>query len=133
MNKTLRLGFAVLALGALVAVAQTSNANRGQERPTLWADCEMYEAVVAPNEFGPDQGPFDELYTGGNGFMAGVPLISETKPGDRDYNGGRWHVNTLKAGVDPNKYSNACTVEDLDLNDFESTDNYFGCPMIPKR
>ena len=63
----------------------------------------------------------------------GVPLISDSKPGDRDYNGGRWHMNVLKAGVDPSKYANACRVEDLNLSDFESTPNYFECPLLPRR
>jgi hypothetical protein len=65
--------------------------------------------------------------------MDGVPLISDSKPGDRDYNGGRWHMNVLKDGVSPSKYSNVCRVEDLDLNDFESTGNYFSCPLLPRR
>ena len=50
-----------------------------------------------------------------------------------DYNGGRWHVNTLKAGVDPGKYMDACSVEELDLADFESTSKYFSCPITPKQ
>ena len=80
-------------------------------------------------------GPFDELYAGGNGFLDGVPLISESGPGDKDYNGGRWHLNVLKAGVDPDLYSDsgACSVEDLDPNDFMSTDVYFECPLFPRR
>lgn len=74
-----------------------------------------------------------KLYAGGMGFKDMVPLISESKPGDQDYNGGRWHMNTLKGSVDPGKYAMACQVEDLDLNDFESTENYFECPLLPRR
>ena len=70
---------------------------------------------------------------GGNGFMDGVPLISESKPSDQDYNGGRWHANVLKGEVDPDKYANATSVEDLDPDDFESTDTYFECPLLPRR
>ena len=57
------------------------------------------------------------------------PLISESRTGDRDYNGGRWYINILEEGVDPLKYANECSEEDLDLDDFMSTDNYFGCPL----
>jgi len=85
------------------------------------------------DQFRPHTDPFDELYAGGNGFNDGVPLISESKPGDRDYSGGRWHMNVLKSGVNPTKYVNACRVEDLDLADFESTSNYFECPLLPRR
>ena len=42
-------------------------------------------------------------------------------------------MNVLKPWVDPNKYMYACTVEDLDLDDFMSTANYFECPLLPRR
>ncbi len=102
-------------------------------RPQTWVDGELFAGVVTPATFDPASDPFDELYAGGNGFRDGAPLISESKPGDQDYNGGRWHMNGLKAGVDPDKYANADRVEDLDLADFESTENYFECPLLPRR
>jgi len=103
------------------------------DRPQAWADCELFDSVVARGTFEPDAGNFDELYGGGNGFKDGAPLISESKPGDQDYNGGRWHLNVLKSSVPADKYSQACKVEDLDLSDFESTDMYFQCPLLPRR
>jgi hypothetical protein len=42
-------------------------------------------------------------------------------------------MNVLKAGVDLVKYANACQAEDLDLADFESTDNYFDCFLRPRK
>jgi hypothetical protein len=104
-------------------------------RPTTWVDCELFAGVVTPATFKPEAGKFDELYAGGNGFKDGSPLISESKPGDQDYNGGRWHLNVLKGKehVDPAKYQKACSVEQLDLNDFTSTDQYFECPLLPRR
>jgi hypothetical protein len=94
---------------------------------------EQAAGVVTPNQL-PFKGNFDQLYMmPGFGFLSGVPLISESKPGDRDYNGGRWHVNVLKEGVDPAKYSEACSVEHLDLADFEGTGVYFTCPLLPRR
>ena len=92
----------------------------------------MFNGVVTPATFDPGSDPFDELYMGGNGFLDGVPLISESKPGDQDYNGGRWHLNVLKAGV-VTDYSNATSVADLDLNDFEDSGMYFECPLLPAR
>lgn len=105
----------------------------GNPRTEVWADCELFASVVTPATFDPDSDPFDQLYGGGNGFLNGVGIISEAKPGDPDYNGGRWHLNTLKADVDPDKYANACSVEDLDLADFEGTADYFECPLLPRR
>ena len=62
---------------------------------------------MTPATFDPASDPFDELYTGGNGFLNGVPLVAESKPGDQDYNGGRWHKNALNTDADPDKYSDA--------------------------
>jgi len=101
-------------------------------RPLSWADCELFDGVVTPTDL-PVNGSFDELYMNPAGFKDGVNLISESKPGDADYNGGRWHLNVLKGGVNPAKYAEACAVEDLDLGDFDSTDKYFVCPLLPRR
>jgi hypothetical protein len=103
-------------------------------RTNVWADCQLYASVVTPATFKPDSDPFDQLYAANfASFKDGIGLISESKPGDQDYNGGRWHLNVLKDGVNPNKYINACSVEELDLNDFESTPDYFECPLLPRR
>ena len=102
-------------------------------RPQTWVDGELFAGVVTRATFNPESQPFDELYAGGNGFKDGAPLISESKPGDQDYNGGRWHLNTLKNGVDPDKYANADRVSELDPNDFDSTNVYFECPLLPRR
>ena len=102
-------------------------------RTNIWADCQLYASVATPATFNPNSDPFDELYAADfTSFKDGYGLISESKPGDPDYNGGRWHLNVLKSSVDPNKYINACSVEDLDLNDFDSTPNYFACPLLPR-
>lgn len=98
----------------------------------IWADCELFGTVGTPTSFKPSSGNFDELYNGAN-FKGGVGAISESKPGDRDYNGGRWHVNALKKDVNPNKYNDVCNVDYLDKNDFESTETYFECPLLPRR
>ena len=123
--------FAAAALAATAVAAHQADAQGNPRmRPTAWADCEFFRSIVTPATFHPDAGNFDELY-GGTMFKDGVPLISESKPGDQDYNGGRWHMNVLKKGVEASKYADACTVEDLDLEDFESTDMYFECPLLP--
>lgn len=124
---------AVVAAVALLVVFQSLEAQGPNPRPMTWVDCERFSGLVAPATFDPESDPFDELYAGGNGFKGDAPLISESKPGDADYNGGRWHKNVLKPGVSPDKYANACSVEDLDLNDFESTSDYFECPLLPRR
>lgn len=126
----------ILALAALAVLALVQSGfveAKARPRPETWVDGELFAGVVTPATFKAESGNFDELYTGGNGFKNEVPLISESKPGDQDYNGGRWHLNLLKDSVDPDKYANANSVDDLDLSDFEATDTYFECPLLPMR
>jgi hypothetical protein len=123
-----------LMLAMLVGVGLLSMNAVGENpnpRPVSWADGIKFGGIVAPNSL-PEKGNFDQLYMMPDfAFAEGVPLISESKPGDKDYNGGRWHVNVLKAGVDPAKYANASGVDDLDLGDFEGTGVRFNCPLLP--
>ena len=127
----------VLAVG-LIGTTAFASAKGPLGRPQTWADGELFAGVVTPATFKPESGNFDELYscTGppSGSFKDGVPLISESKPGDADYNGGRWHLNVAKNADDCKaKYSGATSVEDLDTNDFMSTPNYFECPLLPRR
>jgi hypothetical protein len=135
---------AVLSIIFLVGCESTTGVDEAMEkdpqqllkvgRTNIWADCQLYASVVTPATFNPNSDPFDELYAADfASFKDGYGLISESKPGDQDYNGGRWHLNVLKSTVDPNKYINACSVEELDLNDFDSTPNYFECPLLPRK
>lgn len=117
-------------IAGLIALGVRGGPN---DRPQIWADHELFNSIVTRATFKPTSGSFDELYVNGGNFKDGISLISESKPGDRDYNGGRWHMNVLKDTVDPTKYANASSVEDLDLSDFDSTDNYFECPLLPRR
>lgn len=102
-------------------------------RTQVWADGELFDSVVTPATFNPESDPFDELYTCGDAgtFKDGIGLISDAKPGDQDYNGGRWHLNVLKEGAPCD--GNADSFEDLNPDDFESTDMYFECPLLPRR
>lgn len=97
----------------------------------IWSDGELFRTLGSPAVFSGDSGPFDILFTGAS-FKDGVGAISESKPGDADYNGGRWEVWALKEGV-MTDYSNATSVEDLNMDDFESADFYFECPLRPAR
>jgi len=122
-----------LANQAAASLFGLDGSAKALDRPPLWADDAVYVSVVTPSSFKPSAGNFDELYLGGNGFKDGIPLISDAKPGDKDFNGGRWHANVLREDVDPGKYSNASSDADLDPDDFVSTDMYFECPVIPRR
>jgi hypothetical protein len=98
-------------------------------RGMIWADGELFETFGTPTEFNPENGPFDILVHGN--FRNGIGAIAESKPGDQDFNGGRWNVYDPKTDLG-NKYENADSFEDLDLNDFEASGIYFECPMLPQ-
>jgi hypothetical protein len=125
------LAFSMLAVTAAPALAQA------RPRPQTWVDGQLFNGVVTPATFDPANGNFDELYAGCagvGGFKNEAPLISESKPGDQDYNGGRWHENLIKSTALCAQYADVDRVEDLDLNDFVLTGtNYFECPLLPLR
>ena len=129
-----RLKMVALSFGVVAGLAATSVPAWAQGgplgRPETWVDGERFAGVVTPATFDPADGNFDELYmcTDGTTFKDGVPLISESGPGDQDFNGGRWHLNT-STNCDPT----ADSVEDLDLAAFTSTSTYFECPLLPRR
>jgi len=130
-----KLKMVVVAVGLLTVMLATAAVASGQAlpRPETWVDGERFGGVVTPASFDPANGKFDELYMCGAAgtFKDGVPLISDAGPGDTDYNGGRWHLNVLKAGrTCP---STADSDQDLNLADFMSTSTYFECPLLPRR
>ena len=122
---------------SVIAVPATASADGGPlHRPSTWVDGELFAGVVTPATFDPANGRFDELYNAavvGCSFKDDTPLISESGPGDQDYNGGRWHLNVLKGSVGCDKYDDADTVEVLDPEDFTPMDVYFECPLRPRR
>lgn len=134
-NSELLKFFNDISNGSTVA-SKSNNSNKGGNSPTarpgIWVDCDQYVALVVPATFDSANGNFDELYMMPGGmFYNGIPLISDSGPGDNDYNGGRWHMNVLKDSVDPSKYYEVCTDQELDTEDFYSTDIYFACPVLP--
>jgi len=96
----------------------------------IWADGELFGTVGTPTSLPDEQGPFDILFQGN--FKDGVRAISESKPGDQDWNGGRWEIWVLKTDVG-SKYAMADEDSDLDINDFAPNGVYLECPLTPRR
>ena len=106
---------AVLAAIAFSAVGQVSANPPG--KPTVWVDDVLYNAIVPMGPHGPVLFPHvpdadapniatlettDNLYMVPSNTMA--PLVSDSAPGDVDYNGGRWVpflVTYIGLGVAP--------------------------------
>lgn len=109
---------------------QLSKADNGRPKTMVWSDDILFRSVVTPAVFDGDKGNYDKLFLGS--FYNDVELISESKPGDQDYNGGRWNLYVLRNGATTD-YSMATSDGDLDLNDFESAGKYFECPLLPTK
>lgn len=138
--RKLRYVAVVAGLAAALLVITAVAYGQALPRPETWVDGERFGGVVTPAAFDPANGKFDELYMCGPNspgtFKDGVPLISDSGPGDTDYNGGRWHLNVLKPGVSCSKYANADSDQDLTLSDFQEGTMpapYFECPLLPRR
>jgi hypothetical protein len=109
---------------------ELSKSEKARPKTMVWSDGNLYESVVTPAVFDGDKGNYDRLYAGS--FYDGVVLISESKPGDQDYNGGRWDMYVLKDDVTTD-YSMATSDQDLSPDDFESAGMYFECPLLPRK
>jgi hypothetical protein len=93
--------------GALAASAFTSIAAAGGP-PALsfYVDDVRYRTVGTPTDFSGTGAPastYDAIYALGSGLAN----VAEAKPGDRDFNGGRWAVLPITWHVAPVQYTNA--------------------------
>jgi len=102
--------------------------DKGRPKTMVWSDGNLYGSVVTPAVFDGDKGNYDKLYAGS--FKDGVALISESKPSDQDYNGGRWNLYVAKEGI-TTEYAMATSDMDLDPTDFVAAETYFECPLLP--
>jgi hypothetical protein len=114
MLRKVTLSLIVLALG-LVAFAPTALADRGGtggrgDGPVIYVYGQelFYDSIVAAKPL-PWKGPFQKLEMGGPSPFG---LQTEFGPGDPEYRGGRWWVDS-----NPNGYQDAL-------------DDYFSCPLL---
>ena len=134
---------AALALGGTVALAAPAFAG-GPPSPGFYVDGELYRTVGTPTDFSGTGAPddtFDVIYA-----IAGAEFnVAEAKPGDRDFNGGRWQVHSITsadlgaaiAEVDDNDSGTLDSAEEVEaaitlgLVTDEGVVRSFECPVIP--
>ena len=138
MKTTHTLLTAVVVTAILtVAVAQAKVI-----RNAIWCDGQLFGVTVTPKDV-PNKGPFDVLYN----FAGGQRSISDSKPGDTDYNGGRWEVTPVAftpAGLlvfdqDNDGKVDSELISDVDVAQAEAASlltvgapvRYFVCPLHP--
>ncbi|MDX1688859.1 MAG: hypothetical protein R3248_12830 [Candidatus Promineifilaceae bacterium] len=98
------------------------------------------KAVTALPENEHNEHTFDKLYVFPGLPLHFQPLVGDSKPGDTDYNGGRWETFTVYWLVDP-----VPLTSDTQLHDYAAEGkleihkgsfdggppDYFECPLLP--
>jgi hypothetical protein len=102
-----RLAAAATAGALLVSVAASTVAAGGPPSLAFYVDDVRYRTVGTPTDFTNTGAPsftYDRIYALGSGLIN----VAEAKPGDRDFNGGRWAVYpiTWAPGVTPVQLTN---------------------------
>ena len=106
-----RLARAATGAALLISVAASTVAAGGPPSLAFYIDDVRYRTVGTPTDFtgtGAPASTYDKIYALGSGLAN----VAEAKPGDRDFNGGRWAVYpvTWAAGVTPIQLTNDAEV-----------------------
>jgi hypothetical protein len=104
----------LIAGSGLFGLAAVANAapGGGVTDPAFYVDGELYRTVGTPTDFSGTGAPghtYDTIYDLGDG----VTNVAEAKPGDRDFNGGRWKVHAVSFV----NYNLAVNAGDMNGND----------------
>ena len=91
---------------------------------TIYAFDQAFRTVATPTSL-PDVGPFDTIYVFPD--CPACASVSESAPGSRDYNGGRWRV--VAAGGITTQLTNAADVV-ANASSLADTGTRFVCPLI---
>ena len=78
----------------LAGVALAGPAQAGVSGPAFWIDGELYRTVATPTDLAGTGAP-DSTYDAIYAFAGNQRNVAEAKPGDTDFNGGRWQVHQL--------------------------------------
>jgi len=100
-----RIASALTGVALLLSVAATSVAAGGPPSLAFYVDDVRYRTVGTPTDFtdtGAPASSFDKIYSLGNGLIN----VAEAKPGDTDFNGGRWAVYAITWHIAPVQYTN---------------------------
>ncbi len=145
MSRTQRLlaTAAAMLLALLATIAFAAPAYAGVTGPAFYVDGELYRTVGTPTDFSGTGAPadsYDTIYA-----IDGATNVADSKPGDRDYNGGRWLVRSISvddldaaiAAVDDNGSGSLDSAEEvqaavaLGLAVDNCVVRSFLCPVIP--
>jgi hypothetical protein len=122
------------SLALAIGVAAGPVAAGGPPGIGFYVDGSPYRTVGTPTDFSGTGAPastYDKIYALGGDLTN----VAEAKPGDRDYNGGRWMVLPVTWNVTPVQLTSAEEVEAYAaagmLDIATSPARQFLCPVIP--
>jgi hypothetical protein len=124
-----------LAAAALLATATVGGALAGGPPGIgFYVDGELYRTVGTPTDFSGTGAPlhtYDRIFALGNGLRN----VAEAKPGDTDFNGGRWMVLPVDWIATPYQLHSAEEVLAAEMEGkltiAETPSRQFLCPVIP--
>jgi len=129
-----RIASGTAAALMVLSVAAGTVAAGGPPKPAFYVDGTQFRTVGTPTDFSGTGAPshsFDRIYVLGGDLVN----VAEAKPGDRDYNGGRWMVLPVTWHVAPVQLTSAEQVEAYatagKLSIAETPVKLFECPVIP--
>jgi hypothetical protein len=101
-----RVTAAASAIALLASIGASGALAGGPPSLAFYIDDVRYRTVGTPTDFfgtGAPDSTYDKIYNLGTGIN-----VAEAKPGDTDFNGGRWQVYTVTwaQGVTPVQYTN---------------------------
>jgi hypothetical protein len=82
------------AMVSVAALGLAAPAHAGVSGPAFWIDGDLYRTVATPTDLSDTGAPastYDAIYAFGGAQLN----VAEAKPGDADFNGGRWAVHDL--------------------------------------
>jgi hypothetical protein len=129
-----RFALSLGTVGLLASLAAGPVAAGGPPGLAFYVDGTQYRTVGTPTDLSGTGAPassYDRIYALG-GDLANV---AEAKPGDRDYNGGRWMVLPVEWHTTPAQLTSAEQVLAWDeaglLSIADAPVKQFVCPVIP--
>jgi hypothetical protein len=101
-----RISAAAGAIALLASIGASGVLAGGPPKLSFYIDDVRYRTVGTPTDFfgtGAPASTYDRIYNLGTGIN-----VADAKPGDTDFNGGRWLVYTVTwaQGVTPVQYTN---------------------------
>ena len=92
------------AIALLASIGASGVLAGGPPSLGFYVDDTRYRTVGTPTDFfgtGAPESTYDKIFNLGTGIN-----VAEAKPGDTDFNGGRWLVYTVTWNVTPVQYTN---------------------------